>query len=252
MKTLLFLLLAAALLVSGCESEGQRTVKEAEAREIDRQSQADLEAAQADLEAAQAEEIRRQEQFERDQVQERERYESTRAAYAFAKRVFFLTVSLSLAAAVSLLFAIVVFRIWGISKAVNKKVALWSMQTPMDATTGSYPLLTMRGAIHNPNNGLVLSTGDPRDPDRQLVTGSEYTRALTVATEGARQIAKATKNAQAADVIFTAAGSIPLIGDGPFARERETVAASPLPQVVKDFIDARIAQNERIIHGETT
>ena len=245
MRALLFLLLAAALLVSGCETEGQKQVKAAEAREIDRQSQ-------AELEAAQAEETRRQEQFERDQAQERERYESTRAAYAFAKQVFFLTVSLSLAAAVALLFAVVVFRVWGISKAINRKVAIWSMQIPMDATTGSYPLLTMKGAIHNPNNGLVLLAGDPRDPDRQLATGSEYTRALTVATEGARQIAKVTKDAQAADVIFTVAGSIPLIGDGPFARERETVAASSLPQVVKDFIDARIAQNEgRVIHGET-
>ncbi len=237
MRRVIFLIIIAALLTSACESEGQKAIRDAEARAVDRQSQ-------AELAKKQAEEDRKRVEFERAEEEKAERYEATKGAVAFAKQVFFLIVGVALACSLAAILAIVVIRFWGLSRSLNKKAAIWAVSLPLDAATGSYPLLVMGGAIHNPNNALGLKIGDARDPDRQLATGHEYTRALTVATEGARQIAKATEDVQSADVIYTAAGTIPLIGDGPFARERETLANSGLPQVMKDILDKRIAKNE--------
>lgn len=229
------LVLLFALLLLSCGPSPQDL---AEARAIERESQIQAEATrqaiQEQAEARAAAEARRQADWE-----------DTRAAINSAKNLTLRLVSWSFASAISILFFVLIFRAWRFLGHINRKAMMRSLSIYPDPQTGQYPLLLFKGAIHDLNTGLVLRAGQEQPALEQLVASQSYARALTIAANGAVKVAEQTKDAQAGDIIFTAAGSIPQIRGSKYERERQLVAESSLPGWIKDRLDKRLEEAER-------
>lgn len=226
----LYIIVILSLLLMGCESEGDRKVKVMRAQaEVEATRQAtETERLQAEAAAARA----------------AADWESTRQAFNSAKNTLARALGWGLALTILLGSAIILYKGYRLLGHVNKRAEVWSLSVPLDPKTGQYPLLLLKGAVHDPNTGMVLQAGQAREALEQLAAGAHYSRALGVATQGAVAIGAKSKDVQAVEGIYAAAGGIPQIRAGPLARERETVQDSGLPDWMKRRMDDALAKKE--------
>lgn len=182
-------------------------------------------------------------QTAQDMANKQASWEATQGSVNFAKTLFFSLVGIAFALAISALLFITVMRTGQVTKALAKKAAYWSVSVPVDPETGNYPLIVLKGHVIDMNTGKVVKVGEALEANPQLAAGAMYNRALGIATQGAKAIAKSTKSAAATDAIFTSSGSIPVIG-GPLEKERQAIQNSPLPDFLKNKIDQALARRE--------
>jgi hypothetical protein len=226
LKTSVVLLLL-VFLTLGCESAGQRAVKQAEADAIRLQAQQE----QAEAEAAEA----------RKQAD----WEGTKASRDAAKSAFFFMVFVSLGLAIAIGAFVIVWRVHRLGRAVQRKADLASRLVQLNAKTGTYPVMIVNGAAHILETGAVIRLGESRNEVPQLMDHSAFTRQLALAGRTAERIAKTTKDAQAGDLFGTAAGVLPSNERGALWREKRTVEESPLPGVLKGAIVQRLESQEK-------
>jgi hypothetical protein len=221
------LLLLLLFLTLGCESAGERAVKEAEAKAIEMQAQQEL----AEAEAAEA----------RKQAD----WEGTKAARDASRSAFFVLLYTSMGVFCFFAALVLAFRVYTLGRAVQRKADLASRLVQLNAQTSTYPVLIMNGAAHVLETGAVIKLGENRDEVPQLMEHSAFTRQLALAGRTAERIAKTTKDAQAGDLFGTAAGVLPSSERGSLWREKRTVEESALPGVVKRAVVGRLESQEK-------
>lgn len=198
---LVLIMLVLWLVLSGCGDKG--AIDRAKAARIEAETRAKLEA------EAQAE--------ERKQAD----WEATRQASNFGKAVFAAGMALVVTTGLGFLALILVVRAWQTSRAAvayaNDKTALAARLLHVDKDTMTWPALLESGAIHVIQTGEVLALGKPKPGTPQQIMGDVVLRGLALGTRGAKDIAKATDNAEAAQAIPELAAALPLIGGGPLA-----------------------------------
>lgn len=185
----LLVLIVLTIILTACESEGDRVKKLAEARAIEQKAQVEAEATRQALaiEKTQAEVTAAQRETERFAV--------------------FLVL---LAFGVGLLLIVLAFAarfLWAIVRGADNR-AEYVVLKP-DPKTRMYPLLARGNTMTMPSLGMVVDTTRPQMPIPQMVAGETQVRSVGLLADAARVMIE--KNPDADQVLADGIASLPVV-----------------------------------------